>query len=734
MKNIRFLLLAAFCLSMISSYGQIADGISYQAVALDEKGKEIAGHDINGLIIHSKEIAVRFSILNNTEDGTVLYSEVHKTYTDQYGQFSLVIGHGEVSSEGTYQSLLDINWGAEKLFLKVEIDIRSRGEFKLMSIQQMMAVPFAFHAFNASKAIIKYDDILEKPTFATVATSGDYNDLLNLPLLFSGNYDDLTNKPALFDGNYRSLINLPVIPTKTTELINDAGYLTTFSEKDPAWTTASANYYTKSNMHTSGASQVHFSNLTNKPTTLTGYGITDAMNTSHVANGITNANISFWNNAFSWGNHAGLYRPIDYVPTWNEITSNPFSFTSATNNQLIKYNSTSRRWENWTPNFLTGYTETDPAWTIASANYYTKSNLQTNGASQVHFNNLTNKPTTLAGYGITNAMNTTHVANGITNTNITNWNTAFGWGNHAGLYRPIAYVPAWNEITSNPFVFTSAANNQLIKYNSTSGRWENWTPNFLTTYTETDPAWTIASANYYTKSNLQTSGTSQMHFSNLTNKPTTLAGYGITDAMNSTHVANGITSIKISNWDSAFIWGNHAIAGYQPFIAAGTTAQYWRGDKTWQTLNNAAVGLGNVENIQLSTWPGSTNINTLGTITAGTWNAGSVTSNGAVTAATIVKTGGTALQFLKADGSIDEKVYLTEIREAADEFTATAAQTSYTLSQTPSATSKVKMYINGIRISNTAYSVAGATLTYNPANNGSYVLVEGDRIQFDYSY
>jgi hypothetical protein len=31
-------------------------------------------------------------------------------------------------------------------------------------------------------------------------------------------------------------------------------------------------------------------------------------------------------------------------------------------------------------------------------------------------------------------------------------------------------------------------------------------------------------------------------------------------------------------------------------IAAGTIAQYWRGDKTWQTLNSTSVGLGNVNN------------------------------------------------------------------------------------------------------------------------------------------
>ena len=42
-----------------------------------------------------------------------------------------------------------------------------------------------------------------------------------------------------------------------------------------------------------------------------------------------------------------------------------------------------------------------------------------------------NKPTTLAGYGITDAMSTSHAANGISSTNITEWNTAYGWGDHS---------------------------------------------------------------------------------------------------------------------------------------------------------------------------------------------------------------------------------------------------------------------------------------------------------------
>lgn len=41
---------------------------------------------------------------------------------------------------------------------------------------------------------------------------------------------------------------------------------------------------------------------------------------------------------------------------------------------------------------------------------------------------------------------------------------------------------------------------------------------------------------------------------------------------------------------------NTALAGKEDTITAGTTSQYYRGDKSWQTLNKSAVGLGNVDN------------------------------------------------------------------------------------------------------------------------------------------
>ena len=77
----------------------------------------------------------------------------------------------------------------------------------------------------------------------------------------------------------------------------------------------------------------------------------------------------------------------------------------------------------------------------------------------------------------------------------------------------------------------------------------------------------------------------------------------------------------------------------------------------------------------------------------------------------------------------------SSVTEAFDEVLDTAAdQTSFTLSQTPTSPATIKMFVNGILLSKTAYSVSGTTLTYVPANNGSTALSLNDRVQFVYLY
>ncbi|SER52566.1 beta strand repeat-containing protein, partial [Flavobacterium frigoris] len=142
-------------------------------------------------------------------------------------------------------------------------------------------------------------------------------------------------------------------------------------------------------------------------------------------------------------------------------------------------------------------------------------------------------------------------------------------------------------------------------------------------------------------------------------------------------------------------------------------------------INATALGNGAIvdatNTIQLGN-TAVTNVKTSGTLTAG--------------AVIYTKTDGTTGQVLTTNGAgvTSWGTPTASVREVADEFSATASQSSFTLAQTKSINSKVKMYINGVRISNSAYSVSGTTLTYTPASNGGYALVMGDRIQFDYFY
>ena len=96
---------------------------------------------------------------------------------------------------------------------------------------------------------------------------------------------------------------------------------------------------------------------------------------------------------------------------------------------------------------------------------------------------------------------------------------------------------------------------------------------------------------------------------------------------------------------------------------------------------------------------------------------------------------GTGITITNSNGSIS---IAAAVRPTTDQFSATANQLTFTLTQTPltnaNSLDNVWMFINGVRTNNLAYSVSGTTVTYLPGSNGSYALLAGDRIQFDYAY
>ena len=134
---------------------------------------------------------------------------------------------------------------------------------------------------------------------------------------------------------------------------------------------------------------------------------------------------------------------------------------------------------------------------------------------------------------------------------------------------------------SNPSWLTSLAWSKISSTPTTIAGYGITDPIVLTSETYSNPAWITSLA-----------------WSKISSTPTTLAGYGITDALLSSTAASTYAPIN-----------NPTFTG----TVAGIT--------------KTMVGLGNVENTALSTWAGSTNITTLGTIATGTWSGTTIATN-----------------------------------------------------------------------------------------------------------
>jgi hypothetical protein len=135
-----FVLLLAL-LAGINSMGQnVPLGISYQAVARDNYGKELV----------NKSIDVKFSIISGNPLGTVVYQELHaKQITTKFGVFSLVIGTGTPTG-GTYGELSQIQWGSAPHYLKVEVKFDN--DFIDMGTMPFVSVPYALYAQKSLEA------------------------------------------------------------------------------------------------------------------------------------------------------------------------------------------------------------------------------------------------------------------------------------------------------------------------------------------------------------------------------------------------------------------------------------------------------------------------------------------------------------------------------------------------------------------------------------------------------
>jgi hypothetical protein len=163
-----------------------------------------------------------------------------------------------------------------------------------------------------------------------------------------------------------------------------------------------------------------------------------------------------------------------------------------------------------------------------------------------------------------------------------------------------------------------------------------------------------------------------------------------------------------------------------PALPTGTTA-------VTQSAGNNSTAIATTEFV---TNANATNANLTGDVTS----VGNVTTLSASGVTPGTYGNNLAIPVITVDGkgritTLTTNLLSPSLQEESVEYTnVTDGQTTFTLSHTPSNSTLVRMYINGVLISQSANSKSGTTVTYIPANNGSYSITAGDRIQFYYYF
>lgn len=148
MKNL-ILILAVIAGFQALSQNAPPQAINFQGIAIDKDGIPVPGMDELGNPIQNSAIRVRFSIISGSSTGSVSYEEEHLTTTDEFGRFNLEIGRG-TATNGLFTN---INWGGDKHFLQVEVDLSALGtNYILASVQEFISVPYALYAKSAGSS------------------------------------------------------------------------------------------------------------------------------------------------------------------------------------------------------------------------------------------------------------------------------------------------------------------------------------------------------------------------------------------------------------------------------------------------------------------------------------------------------------------------------------------------------------------------------------------------------
>ena len=141
MKNIYLSLAFLFISFLFTSNlkAQSPQSFKYQAVARDNIGN----------VLVNQNVSFKISIKQSSITGEIVYAEVHDVITNQFGLVNLEIGNGTVII-GEFEN---INWGNNKFFIQIEMDVEGGTNYQLMGISQLLSVPYALFAEEAGNSI-----------------------------------------------------------------------------------------------------------------------------------------------------------------------------------------------------------------------------------------------------------------------------------------------------------------------------------------------------------------------------------------------------------------------------------------------------------------------------------------------------------------------------------------------------------------------------------------------------
>jgi len=128
-----------FGIITLSVLAQAPQAFQYQAIIRSDDGNPLG----------SKALSLKISILSDTIQNIVHYSEIQSTATNNFGMVSLQIGKGSA----LYGNFQEVQWSSGEYFIRIEFDETGGNTYQMAGQTQLLSVPYALFAANSGDAL-----------------------------------------------------------------------------------------------------------------------------------------------------------------------------------------------------------------------------------------------------------------------------------------------------------------------------------------------------------------------------------------------------------------------------------------------------------------------------------------------------------------------------------------------------------------------------------------------------